>query len=77
MDRRTVYILTGISPNSGGRVQEVNVGEQFELESLELFDPVAQEKTGFHPTAIIKGNQSNSREPRPGLNLHGTETRYS
>jgi hypothetical protein len=92
--RRTVYILTGLSPNTGGRVREITVGEKFELESLKLFDPVAQEKTGFHPATIHKqheqkspskitqtttlyGNQSNSREPRSGLNLHDTETRYS
>jgi hypothetical protein len=39
------------------RIQEITAGEQFELESLELFDPVAPEKTSFHPATIHKQHE--------------------
>jgi hypothetical protein len=32
----------------GGRVREIIAGVQFKVENLELFDPAAQEWTGFN-----------------------------
>jgi hypothetical protein len=44
--------ISSFHRSSGGRVQKITVGERLELENLELFDPVTQEKTDL-PSAII------------------------
>jgi hypothetical protein len=38
----------------GGRIQKTTTGEQLKLENLDLFDPVAQDKTNFLPATIHK-----------------------
>jgi hypothetical protein len=43
-----------------GWVRGTAVREQFELKNLELFDPVAQDKTGFHPATMHKQHEQKS-----------------
>jgi hypothetical protein len=43
-----------------GWVRGTAVREQFELKNLKLFDPVAQDKTGFHPATIHKQHEQKS-----------------
>jgi hypothetical protein len=42
---------------TGGRVRETPVGEHLELENLELFDAVAQDKTSF----VLQQSTSNQK----------------
>jgi hypothetical protein len=35
------------------RVQETTVRERLKLQSLELFDPIVQDKISFYPTTIF------------------------
>jgi hypothetical protein len=42
---------------TGGRVQEITVGEQFEPRTLESFDLATQEPHRLHPATISMRNQ--------------------
>jgi hypothetical protein len=46
MDRRTIYILTGISPNNWWACSRNRHVRAIWTKNIELFDPVAQDKTG-------------------------------
>jgi hypothetical protein len=52
LDRRTVYVLTDISPNTGGRFRKITAKKQFVPRNIESFNPVTQELHRLLPAMI-------------------------